>query len=149
MSDDPNFSVVEIKAFVPARDFGLSKQFDEELGFEVSLLGDALAYVRHGRSSFLLQDFYEPEHANNFMMHLMVADVEAWWRLVESKGIATKYGVLAQPPQDQPWGLRDFPIADPDGCPVAHRPGHLHCVSNGVAQRHPMNAREARKCPKH
>jgi len=110
-----DMSIVEIKAFVPAKDFALSKQFYQDLGFELVWSSDDLAYLRRGTSSFLLQNFYVAEHADNFMMHLLVNDVEAWWRHVQDHGIAAKYGVLAQPPEDRSWGLRDFPIADPTG----------------------------------
>src|SRR5689334_11877937 len=65
-------TVIEIKAFVPARDLSLSKQFYEDLGFTVAWSSDDLAYVRHGKASFLLQKFYVPEHAGNFMMHLLL-----------------------------------------------------------------------------
>jgi catechol 2,3-dioxygenase-like lactoylglutathione lyase family enzyme len=112
MSD---MTVVEIKAFVPARDFALSKRFYEDLGFTVSWSSDDLAYIHHGESSFLLQNFYVSEHADNFMMHLLVEDVEAWWRHVEAQGLVGKYGVKAEPPEDRPWGLRDFIIVDPTG----------------------------------
>jgi catechol 2,3-dioxygenase-like lactoylglutathione lyase family enzyme len=68
---------VEIKAFVPARDFELSKRFYADLGFEIAWSSDDLAYLRAGNSSFLLQRFYQKEHAENFMMHMLVQDVEA------------------------------------------------------------------------
>jgi catechol 2,3-dioxygenase-like lactoylglutathione lyase family enzyme len=110
-----NMNVVEIKAFVPARDFALSKQFYEDFGFEIAWSGDDLAYVRHGDASFLLQNFYNPEHAGNFMMHILVEDVDAWWTHVQAQRLAERYGMMAQQPQDQPWGLRDFVIADPTG----------------------------------
>jgi uncharacterized glyoxalase superfamily protein PhnB len=74
-----------------------------------------LAYLRCGPSSFLLQSFYVAEHAGNFMMHLLVDDVEAWWRHVEAQGLAVRYGVRVEPPEDRPWGLRDFVIVDPTG----------------------------------
>lgn len=112
MSD---MTILQIKAYVPARDFSLSKLFYEDLGFTIVWSSDDLAYVRHGNASFLLQNFYVSAHADNFMMHLLVNDVEAWWRHVQDHGIAAKYGVLAQPPEDRSWGLRDFPIADPTG----------------------------------
>jgi catechol 2,3-dioxygenase-like lactoylglutathione lyase family enzyme len=111
----PNLTIVEIKAFVPAKDFALSKQFYRDLGFEVPWSSDDLAYVRHGASSFLLQKFYRQEHADNFMMHLLVEDLEAWWSHVEAQGLITKYGIRAEPPADRPWGLRDFVILDPTG----------------------------------
>ena len=49
------------------------------------------------------------------MMHLLVADVEAWWQHVEKTRLTTKYGVNAEPPDDRPWGMRDFTIVDPTG----------------------------------
>jgi catechol 2,3-dioxygenase-like lactoylglutathione lyase family enzyme len=73
-----NMATVEIKAFVPARDFELSKRFYVDLGFELESLSDDLAYFHAGGSSFLLQRFYVGEHADNFMMHMLVEDVEAW-----------------------------------------------------------------------
>jgi hypothetical protein len=106
---------VEIKAFVPARDFKLSKAFYMDLGFEVGFSDDDLAYLKAGECAFLLQRFHVKEHAENFMMHLLVVDVDAWWRHVASTGLAEKYGVVALPPQDQPWGIRDFVLFDPTG----------------------------------
>ena len=110
-----NMAAVEIKAFVPARDFALSKRFYQDLGFEVAWSSEDLAYLRHGNASFLLQNFYNKDHADNFMMHLLVEDVEAWWRHVEGHGLAAKYAVKAEPPADRPWGMRDFVIIDPTG----------------------------------
>jgi hypothetical protein len=49
------------------------------------------------------------------MMHLLVEDVDAWWRLVENRDLVVKYGVRAEPPADRARGLRDFPITDPTG----------------------------------
>lgn len=105
----------EIKAFVPARNFARSLQFYTDLGFEVAWQSDDLACLHVGASSFLLQQFYVREHAENFMMHMIVPDVEAWWRRVVEQDIAAKYGVRALPPEDRPWGLRDFCLDDPTG----------------------------------
>lgn len=110
-----NMKTVEIKAFVPAQDFALSRRFYQDLGFTVAWSDDDLAYIRHGDSSFLLQNFYNPEHAGNFMMHMLVEDVDAWWDHIEKQELAKKYGVKAEPPEDRPWGLRDFIIVDPTG----------------------------------
>ena len=106
-----NMATVEIKAFVPAKDFDLSKRFYQDLGFTVAWSSDGLAYIRHGNTSFLLQKF--PEGIDNFMMHLLVQDVNAWWSLIEDHGIVAKYGVIIEPVSDKPWGLRDFAISDP------------------------------------
>jgi len=106
-----NMTTVEAKAFVPAKDFALSKRFYQDLGFEIVWSSGDLAYVRHGNASFLLQNFKEPP--DNFMMHLLVEDVEAWWSHVQSVGLAAKYGVNVEPPADRPWGIRDFVVVDP------------------------------------
>jgi uncharacterized glyoxalase superfamily protein PhnB len=106
---------VEIKAFVPAKDFELSKRFYTDLGFTVAWSSDELAYVRAGQTSFLLQKFYVSEHAENFMMHMLVVDVDAWWRHLQAQDIAGRYGVRVVPPMDQPWGMRDFVVIDPTG----------------------------------
>lgn len=106
---------IEIKAFVPARDFALAKRFYEDLGFTLASSDDDLAYFHYADCSFLLQNFYVSDHAGNFMMHLLVNDVDAWFRHVEAAGLATKYGVRIEPPEDRPWGMRDFTITDPTG----------------------------------
>jgi len=110
-----DLTVVEVKAFVPSRDFALSKQFYQDLSFELAWSSNDLAYFRKGNSSFLLQNFYVKEHVDNFMMHLLVEDVEAWWNRVQDQGLAVKYGVMTEPPADRSWGLRDFVIVDPTG----------------------------------
>lgn len=74
-----------------------------------------LAYFHAGKSSFLLQRFYVKEHADNFMMHMLVEDVKAWWRHVSSTELGKKYGVRVLPPADRPWGIRDFTVDDPTG----------------------------------
>jgi catechol 2,3-dioxygenase-like lactoylglutathione lyase family enzyme len=110
-----NMTTIEAKAFVPSRDFALSKRFYQDLGFDLAWSSEDLAYFRHGKSSFLLQNFYNKEHAGNFMMHLLVEDVEAWWGHVHATGLAAKYGVQVEPPADRSWGLRDFIVVDPTG----------------------------------
>ena len=111
----PEMTTIEAKAFVPAKDFDLSKRFYQDLGFNLDWSSDQLAYLHHGNSSFLLQNFYVKEHADNFMMHLLVEDVEAWWGHVQNKGLGAKYAVRVDPPEDRPWGIRDFVLVDPTG----------------------------------
>src|SRR5581483_5752190 len=91
------------------------KRFYQDLGFNLGWSSDQLAYLHHGNSSFLLQNFYVKEHADNFMMHLLVENVEAWWTHVQGNGLAAKYGVKVDPPEDRPWGIRDFVVVDLTG----------------------------------
>jgi catechol 2,3-dioxygenase-like lactoylglutathione lyase family enzyme len=111
----PNFRCVELKAFVPAKDFALSKRFYAELGFVQAFDGDGIAYFHHGEVSFLLQDFYVEALARNFMMHLLVEDVDAWWARIKESGIAERYGLRFTQIEEQPWHMRDFVLTDPSG----------------------------------
>ncbi|MBE0550568.1 MAG: VOC family protein [Rubrivivax sp.] len=110
-----NLAAVEIKAFVPAADFALSKEFYVALGFEIPWSSEDLAYVRHGETSFLLQAFNEPGFIKNFQMHLLVENVDDWHAQVLSSGVALRFGVKVGEPQDQPWAMRDFTLFDPSG----------------------------------
>jgi catechol 2,3-dioxygenase-like lactoylglutathione lyase family enzyme len=111
----PNLRVTEIKAFVPAKDYELSKQFYKDLGFTMASDGGGVAYFHFGDASFLLQDFCAASFAENFMMHILVEDVEAWRDHIVASGVASKYGVKLTSIETQPWRMRDFCLADPSG----------------------------------
>lgn len=66
------------RPFVPAKDFDVSKRFYEALGFE-KLLDDDVAIFRLGQGGFILQRRYQKDWAENFMMQLMVDDLDTWW----------------------------------------------------------------------
>lgn len=110
-----NLKTVELKAFVPAKDFALSKQFYQDIGFTLASDEEGIAYFHHENVSFLLQNFYVKELADNFMMHLLVKDVDAWWTKLNAAGIAKKYGVKLGEIKQQPWRMRDFTLHDPSG----------------------------------
>ena len=109
----PNLAVVEIKAFVPAQDFELSMAFYQALGFTRASIFDGIAYFHCGDSSFLLQDFFVQEHADNFQMHLLVENVDAWH--AKAREVAERFNVKIGEPEDRPWAMRDFTLFDPSG----------------------------------
>jgi hypothetical protein len=103
------------RPFLPARDFDLSKRFYEALGF-AKVLDSDVAIFRMGASSFILQKYFQKESAENFMMQLMVDDLDTWWTHVVSLDLSTRFGVPEpKPPAIQPWGLRIAYIIDPSG----------------------------------
>lgn len=110
-----NLNTIEIKTFVPAKDFAVSKQFYIDLGFTKASDADDVTYFYHGNCSFLLQNFYEKAFAENLMMHLLVEDVDAWHCRVVSSGISDKYGVQVSEVVAQPWQMHDFVLYDPSG----------------------------------
>ncbi len=111
----PNLNAIEIKAFIPARDYELSKRFYQAIGFTLASDDEGIAYFHHGNTSFLLQDFYVPELAEKFEMHLLVQDVNAWWAHLRAQGIAGQFGVKLGELVDQPWAMREFQLHDPSG----------------------------------
>ena len=114
------------RPFLPARDFALSKRFYEALGFEKVLDGE-VAIFRMGASEFILQNYYQKEWAENFMMQLLVDDLDSWWTHLSSLDLPANFGVPAlKPPAIQPWGLRIAYVIDPAGVlwHVTQRPPH-------------------------
>ena len=104
------------RPFLPAKDFALSKSFYEALGFVKELDADEVAIYRIGASSFILQRRFQKEWAENFMMQLMVDDLDAWWAHLASLDLPQKFGVGApKAPALQPWGLRVAYVVDPSG----------------------------------
>jgi len=110
-----NLNTVEIKSFVPAKDFECSKSFYQLIGFEMASEFEGIAYFKLGSCSFLLQDFYEPVHSNNFMMHLLVEDVQSWYEHIQKLNLTEEFGSKVTELVEQPWGMLDFCMIDPSG----------------------------------
>jgi catechol 2,3-dioxygenase-like lactoylglutathione lyase family enzyme len=104
-----------IRPFVPTKDFELSKRFYDALGFE-KVLDNGVAIFNAGSGGFILQRYFQEDWANNFMMQLMVDDLDRWWAHIESLDLPNRFGVPApKPPALQPWGLRVAYVVDPSG----------------------------------
>ena len=104
-----------MRPFVPTLDFELSKQFYEALGFEKVLDGE-VAIFNVASGGFILQRYYQKEWAENFMLQLMVDDLDLWWSHLQTLDVATRFGVQApKPPMMQPWGQRIAYVYDPAG----------------------------------
>jgi hypothetical protein len=103
------------RPFLPTRDFEVCCAFYESLGFKKLLEGD-VAIFEIGSTSFILLRRFEKTWAETCMMQLMVDDLDAWWKHIESLELAVSFGV-PQPkaPAMQPWGLRVGYLVDPSG----------------------------------
>ncbi len=106
---------IEIKAFVPSKDYELSKRFYQDLGFELASDTNGIAYFKSCNSSFLLQDFYEEKHAKNFVMHLLVENIEQFHSKLKNSTIEENYKIQISDIETQPWGMYDFIVIDPSG----------------------------------
>jgi catechol 2,3-dioxygenase-like lactoylglutathione lyase family enzyme len=103
------------RPFLPTKDFETSRAFYEALGF-TKLLDDEVAIFAVGETSFLLQRHFQRDWAENFMMQLMVDDLDAWWAHLEALDLPSRFGVPPpKAPAMQPWGLRIAYVVDPAG----------------------------------
>jgi uncharacterized glyoxalase superfamily protein PhnB len=69
-----------------------------------------------GAHSFLLQNFFVEEWAANFMMHVLVTNLDEWWKHIASLDLAGRYGVQSpRAPKLEPWGLNVAYVFDPSG----------------------------------
>ena len=104
------------RPFLPAKEFATSLRFYKAIGFEAYPLGETLAELSLGTHAFLLQGYYVKEWAENTVMHVLVKDVDAWWRHIESLALARQFDVPAPaPPRVEPWGLTVAYVFDPSG----------------------------------
>lgn len=77
-------TIRDLKPYVPAKDFDLSKRFYAALGFNLSPGWGGTADFELNGHQFRLQDYYVKDWANNFMFVMGVEDVEAWHRRARS-----------------------------------------------------------------
>jgi catechol 2,3-dioxygenase-like lactoylglutathione lyase family enzyme len=104
-----------MRPMVPAKDFAISKQFYCDLGFQPKMLSDGLAEMSLGACSFLLQDHYVRDWADNFVVHLYVSDVQSWWERIVGADLAARYGVRTRAPHRAEWGATVVHLIDPAG----------------------------------
>ena len=127
MSQPPAIDqVLALRPFVPALDFARSKLFYERLGFTATHADKDIVMLKQGSFSFILQNFYVQELADNFMVQLLVRDADAWWHAhVDAAKLVTEFAVQApRPPSVQSWGMKVGYIFAPSGalCHIAEAP---------------------------
>jgi catechol 2,3-dioxygenase-like lactoylglutathione lyase family enzyme len=111
----PAYGTERARAFLPSGDFETSKGFYLALGFTAILEGD-VAIFAIGESEFILTRFYQKEYAENFMMQVLVDDLDSWWAHICALKLPERFGVQdPKEPAMQPWGMRIAYVTDPCG----------------------------------
>jgi hypothetical protein len=90
---------------VPAKDYETSKRFYLDIGFQPRQLADRLFEMQLGTFSFILQDYYVEDWAHNFVMHVLVTDLDEWWRHISGLDLPARYGVKTLAPKQESWGM--------------------------------------------
>lgn len=93
--------VDDIRVFIPSNNYQVSQSFYQALGFETEYVSESLTLCQNGDCSFFLQDFYNRDLANNFMLQLVVADVQAVYDQVTT---LTDFGCRFEPIKNERWG---------------------------------------------
>jgi uncharacterized glyoxalase superfamily protein PhnB len=112
----PRPAASDLKVFVPARDFAVSKRFYTALGFHPNWEEGDLAEFEIAGTRFLLQNLYEPTWAGYFMLHVRVDDAAAWARHAQAVIAGGDYpGTRVEGPREESWGFRVAYVWDPSG----------------------------------
>jgi uncharacterized glyoxalase superfamily protein PhnB len=108
--------ILALRPFVPARDFDVSISFYEALGFRLTHRDKDIAMLKAEGFSFILQNFYARELAENLMLQMLVRDVDAWWSQIDPEALSTRFSVQpARAPAIQSWGMKVGFVFDPCG----------------------------------
>jgi catechol 2,3-dioxygenase-like lactoylglutathione lyase family enzyme len=98
--------VESLSPFVPSgADYAAARRFFTELGFEELWENSGYAGFKNGNAQFILQQFDNREFAENFMITIIVPDLDRWWAAAEAKRLAEAFpGVRLNAPKEFPWG---------------------------------------------
>lgn len=108
-------TILDLKAYVPAKDFERSKRFYAALGFTMSPGWGGTADFELGGSKFRLQDYYVADWASNFMIVMRVDDVEAWHRLATEVARDPAFHDVRVAPVEPVGDSRVLHVVDPSG----------------------------------
>ncbi len=113
-----NLRASDVKVFVPAMNFQESLRFYKALGWQENFRSgsDDLAELELADCRFYLQNYYNKDWANNFMLHITVEDARAWWERASTVIAAGnyKYARLTEP-NEQSYGALVTHVWDPSG----------------------------------
>ena len=109
------FKIKNLRTFIPSKNYQLSLEFYKKIGFEETYYSEGLAVFKTGDFSFYLQNFYQKEWAENFMMFMEVEDVDQFWEYLLSLKLNKDFPTIKlRKPQTEDWG-RECILIDPTG----------------------------------
>ncbi|WP_179006817.1 glyoxalase [Winogradskyella forsetii] len=104
-----------IRPFIGAKDYAISRQFYQDLGFEEVVVSPNMSVFRTGEFAFYLQDAYVKDWVDNTMVFLEVDNVENHLENLKKSGITEKYDTLrCSEVVYNDWG-NEFFLHDPSG----------------------------------
>ena len=108
--------VSDIKVYVPAINFSHCHAFYEALGWKTNWNHSGLAEMELGGVRFFLQDYYQKDWAENFMLYINVPDVDVWYSHVSEVLASGQFPkARARAPQKMDYGDTVSHVWDPSG----------------------------------
>lgn len=108
-------SIKELVVYTPALNFEVSKSFYTAMGFRLTEAWGGTMDCSLGGAKFRLQNYYNKDWAENFMMRFEVEEVQSWYERVKAMLDEKSYG---QARVDEPAMVGDTKIMhvwDPSG----------------------------------
>jgi predicted lactoylglutathione lyase len=111
-----SLKVSDVRPFLPAKDFAVSKAFYVALGWEIKWADEGLAVMENAGQSFYLQNYYVKEWADNSMLHISVEDVQACYAQINALLDGGQFpGTRISEPKQEPYGALVAYVWDPSG----------------------------------
>jgi len=104
-------NVVDIRVFIPSKDYEVSKRFYQALGFEMERASDDLSIFKNNGCTFFLTRHYNPDIETNLMLQLAVSDIDD---VYGSLSTLTDFDIKYPPIIIEPWG-RVIYLTGPSG----------------------------------
>jgi len=113
---EANLKVNDVRSFIGSQDFDASRDFYVALGWSVTYDADDLRVMELGNHRFYLQRYYNKEWCHNTMLHVSVADVDAWYQFVKELFASRTFkgARMSGPPKDEGYA-QVFHVWDPAG----------------------------------
>ncbi|MBL0292682.1 MAG: glyoxalase [Saprospiraceae bacterium] len=110
-----NIKAKAIRPFIGSKNFEISRNFYQDLGFEEVVLFHNMSLFTIGNFGFYLQDAYVKDWVDNTMVFMEVEDLDQFWKDLDVLNLPAKYeGVRTVPIQRMDWGSECF-VHDPSG----------------------------------
>ncbi len=111
-----DLQVNDVRAFLPSRDFAVSKDFYTSLGWAITWSDENMALLENAGQRFYLQNYYAKEWADNCMLHVSVEDAESCFEQVTQLIETGRFpGTRVSKPKQEPYGALVAYVWDPCG----------------------------------
>jgi len=107
--------VKSIRPFIGAKDFEVSRNFYQDLGFQEVVIDHDFSYFNAQGFGFYLQAYYVQDWVDNTMVFIEVENVWEYWEELVALNLTAKYETAKLTPiRTMEWGSECF-LHDPSG----------------------------------